>query len=305
MINMLAKFFPYLLILAPLFSSTGYVRLSETSFCMDNCSIYYLESETGDFITWITHLDDLDMLLDYQDRFVTIEGDTVSCVECAAIDVDSIELSYDCLYPVYCFADPCGVSNCPSYPEAECVSNFCGGCWADYYVDGEWIPCNSTPDCVDLTGIDFGDCDMPIGIGFVNNSCVSISGCSWVIDSVDYSNAFFETMADCEAVCSSVSSESSNHPPIRIQLVQNYPNPFNPRTSINFSIETFHPTSLRIFDLSGRLVKTLLDRSLSPGNYEIDWDATNNTGQKVSGGIYYYTLEVGDFKETRKMVLLK
>jgi methionine-rich copper-binding protein CopC len=53
------------------------------------------------------------------------------------------------------------------------------------------------------------------------------------------------------------------------------------------------------------LVKTLLDRTLSPGNYEIDWDATNNTGQKVSGGIYYYTLEVGDFKETRKMVLLK
>jgi len=62
--------------------------------------------------------------------------------------------------------------------------------------------------------------------------------------------------------------------------------------------------SLLIFDLNGRLVKTLLDRTLSPGNYEIMWDATNHAGQKVSAGIYYYTLEVGDYKETRKMTLL-
>lgn len=95
--------------------------------------------------------------------------------------------------------------------------------------------------------------------------------------------------------------------PNSIALHQNYPNPFNPSTSINFTIEnlTNPKTSLQVFDLGGRLVKTLVNESLSPGYHTIIWDATNHDGKNVSAGIYYYTLEIGEFKESRKMTLLK
>ena len=82
------------------------------------------------------------MLNDYINRFVDIEGDTVQCVECEAINVTSIEISDDCQWPVSCFADPCAVSECTSYPGAECVANYCEGCWADYYLNGELINCD-------------------------------------------------------------------------------------------------------------------------------------------------------------------
>ena len=148
-------FFSGLMLSTPLFPITGYVRLNEASFCMDNCSIYYLENENGEFLTNVTKLDSIEMLNDYINRFVHIEGDTVECVVCEAINVTSIEISDDCQWPVSCFADPCSVSECTSYPDAECVANYCGGCWADYYFNGELINCDLSMDCVDLTGIDF------------------------------------------------------------------------------------------------------------------------------------------------------
>ena len=122
--------FSVLLLSTPLFPVTGYVRLTDTSFCMDNCSIYYLENENGEFLTNVTQLDSIEVLNDYINRFVDIEGDTVQCVECEAINVTSIAISDDCQIPVDCFADPCEVSECISYPDAECVANYCEGCWA-------------------------------------------------------------------------------------------------------------------------------------------------------------------------------
>jgi len=169
----------------PLFPITGYVRLTDTSFCMDNCSIYYLENENGEFLTNVTQLDSIEVLNDYINRFVDIEGDTVQCVECEAINVTSIAISDDCQIPVNCFVDPCSVSECTSYPDAECVANYCGGCWADYYLYGELINCDSSTDCVDLTGVDFGLCDMVLGIGWINENCDYVSGCDWVADSMD------------------------------------------------------------------------------------------------------------------------
>ena len=100
----------------PLFPITGYVRFSESSFCMDSCSIYFLENENGEFLSNVTLLDSIEMLNDYINRFVDIEGDTVQCVECEAINVTSIEISDDCQWPVTCFADPCSVSECTSNP---------------------------------------------------------------------------------------------------------------------------------------------------------------------------------------------
>ncbi len=85
-------------------------------------------------------------------------------------------------------------------------------------------------------------------------------------------------------------------------LAQNYPNPFNPVTKINFSIigNKSERTSLILYDVIGREVKTLVDGQLEPGNYAVDWDASDYTT-----GIYFYTLQSGKFKQTKKMLLIK
>jgi len=289
----------------PLFPITGYVRFSESSFCMDNCSIYYLENESGEFLTNVTQLDSIEVLNDYINRFVDIEGDTVQCVECEAINVTSIAISDDCQMPVDCFADPCEVSECISYPDAECIANYCGGCWADYYLDGEQINCDLSMDCVDLTGIDFGPCDMALGTGWINDNCEYISGCDWVADSVDYTAAFFNSMDDCIEACFLASNDEINQLPHAFNLYNNYPNPFNPVTTLRYDLPENSHVTITIYDMLGRQVKTLINQTQDAGFRSVIWDATNDYGKPVSAGIYLYQIQTGEFMQTKKMVLLK
>jgi len=297
--------FSVLMFSTPLFPITGYVRLSEASFCMDSCSIYYLETEYGEFLSWITHLDDIEMLNDYNGRFVEIEGDTVQCVECEAINVTSIAISNDCQIPVNCFVDPCLVSACSSYPDAECAADYCGGCWADYYLNGELINCDSSTDCVDLTGIDFGLCAMVLGIGWANDNCISVSGCDWVADSVDYSAAFFNSMDDCIAPCFLAFNDEIYPSPHAFILYKNYPNPFNPVTTLRYDLPEGGLVNITICDMMGRQVSTLVNRKQTAGYKSVQWNATNNAGSPVSAGIYLYMIQAGEFRQTKKMVLLK
>ncbi len=305
LITIINIIFPVLMLSTPLFSITGYVRYTEASFCMDSCSIYYLEDEYGEFLSWITHLDDFEMLNDYNDRFVDIEGDTVQCIECEAINVTSIAISDECQMPVYCFVDPCLVSECSSYPDAECVANYCGNCWADYYLYGELINCDSSIDCIDLTGIDFGLCDMVLGIGWVNDNCVYVSGCDWVADSVDYTDAFFNSMDDCIETCVLVSNDESNQLPTAFNLYNNYPNPFNPTTQIRYNLSEDAMVSITIYDIMGRSIRSLVNSKQTAGYRSIRWDGKNNLGEPVSAGMYIYTIQAGEFRQTKKMVLLK
>ncbi len=97
----------------------------------------------------------------------------------------------------------------------------------------------------------------------------------------------------------------SNHLPTKYVLGRNYPNPFNPNTTFSYSIPKIDRVIINVFDLEGRIVKTLLDNKQSPGNKSISWDATNHLGNKVSSGIYFYRMETESFSETKKMVLLK
>ena len=289
----------------PLFPITGYVRFSESSFCMDNCSIYYLENENGEFLTNVTQLDSIEMLNDYINRFVDIEGDTVQCVECEAINVTSIAISDDCQMPVDCFVDPCLVSECTSYPDAECVANYCEGCWADYYLNGELINCDLSMGCVDLTGIDFGPCDMVLGIGWINDNCEYISGCDWVADSVVYNNAFFNSMDDCIEACFPASNDEINQSPHAFNLYNNYPNPFNPVTTFRYDLPENSHVTITIYDMLGRQVKTLINQTQDAGYKSVIWDTTNDYGNPVSAGVYLYQIQAGEYMQTKKMVLLK
>jgi hypothetical protein len=88
-------------------------------------------------------------------------------------------------------------------------------------------------------------------------------------------------------------------------LGQNYPNPFNPSTEIKFHIARQSFVSLKIYDLLGREIKTLVSEELDNGVYIVDWNGDNNFGEKVSSGIYFYRIEAGSYINSRKMLLLK
>ena len=297
--------FSVLILSTPLYPVTGYVRLSEASFCMDSCSIYYLENENGEFLSNVTKLDSIELLNYYLNRFVDIEGDTVECVECEAINITSITISDNCQIPVSCFVDPCMVNECTSYPDAECVANYCDGCWADYYLNGELINCSSSVDCLNLTGIDFGVCAMVLGIGWVNDNCASISGCGWVVDSVDYSDAFFNSMNDCIEACLPASNDEIIQLHHSFYLNNNYPNPFNPVTTLRYDLSENSLVTITIYDMLGRKVKTLINQTQDAGHKSVIWNATNDYGKPVSAGIYLYQIQAGDYISTKKMVLLK
>jgi hypothetical protein len=89
-------------------------------------------------------------------------------------------------------------------------------------------------------------------------------------------------------------------------LEQNYPNPFNPSTTIRFSLPVDKKISLKVYDILGNEVKTLLgSEELAKGAYEVTWDGTNNFGSRVASGTYIYTLKYGNFSKSMKMTLLK
>jgi hypothetical protein len=83
-------------------------------------------------------------------------------------------------------------------------------------------------------------------------------------------------------------------------LHQNYPNPFNPSTRIKFSLPESGFTTLKVYNMLGKEVATLVNESLKPGTYEVDWNAS-----QYSSGVYFYKLEAGDFRETKRMMLTK
>ena len=101
---------------------------------------------------------------------------------------------------------------------------------------------------------------------------------------------------------------TSSFIPRTFAVAQTYPNSFNPSTTIRFDVPEGHssgPWSLTIYDVRGRLVKTLVDEPRGPGRYQVHWDGRDDTGQKVSSGAYIYRIVTGDFISTRKMILVR
>jgi len=93
--------------------------------------------------------------------------------------------------------------------------------------------------------------------------------------------------------------------PSEFALSQNYPNPFNQTTKIEFTLSKSGFVSLNIYDILGRKVRTLVSEHVSSGYKSVFWDGKNDLEKHVASGIYFYQIEVGDFSETKKFVLLK
>lgn len=89
------------------------------------------------------------------------------------------------------------------------------------------------------------------------------------------------------------------------RLYNNHPNPFNPTTTIEFSIARDTHVDLRIYNVNGQLIKTLLDEHREKNHYAIEWDGKNNNGKSVACGVYLYRIETKDFTDSKKMILLR
>ncbi|MDH4069627.1 MAG: M14 family zinc carboxypeptidase [Ignavibacteria bacterium] len=102
-----------------------------------------------------------------------------------------------------------------------------------------------------------------------------------------------------------VLEQQSAQLPAQTGLVGNYPNPFNPSTTFRYALSEPNQVSLKVYNMLGQLVKTVVQEQQVEGYYEVLWDGRNETGAAVSSGIYIYRLTAGSVTETRRMLMLK
>jgi len=91
----------------------------------------------------------------------------------------------------------------------------------------------------------------------------------------------------------------------RINLYQNYPNPFNPLTNIKFALNEFSKVSIKIYNILGKEIKTLLEKNLPAGEHTVQWDGKNNEGNILPGGVYFIQMIADSYQKIIKTVLLK
>ncbi len=123
------------------------------------------------------------------------------------------------------------------------------------------------------------------------------SGNSSTISNISSAEAAFILATDID--------DTEYNLPTEFALAQNYPNPFNPSTTIGFSLPTSSYVELKVYNIEGKVVKTLVDQQLAAGEHSFEWDATNSSGSKITTGIYIYRIETETFSTTKKMLLLK
>ncbi|MFA7421894.1 MAG: FlgD immunoglobulin-like domain containing protein, partial [Melioribacteraceae bacterium] len=93
--------------------------------------------------------------------------------------------------------------------------------------------------------------------------------------------------------------------PTKFSLEQNYPNPFNPTTLISYALPSNSFVTLKVYDMLGREIKTLVSKEVAAGSYSVNWNGDDNFGNKVSTGAYVYRITAGDFVSVKKMLLIK
>ncbi len=120
-----------------------------------------------------------------------------------------------------------------------------------------------------------------------------------------YPDRIYKTYIYSTGVTTSVLGETNTTSPSKYQLKQNFPNPFNPSTTIRYSLSSPQKIYIRIYDVSGQLVKDIIEEHKQAGEYNVKWNGKNNSGQRVSSGVYYYQMTVGNETQAKKMILIK
>ena len=186
----------------------------------------------------------------------------------------------------------------------------------EYDIQGTSVVLTWDPD--DSTFIMYYSIEKSLDTSFTSNVETYFSLNTNFIDSdveenteyfyrVNYYAGQWSNYTDIIAVVFTAALDVANagNVPSTYNIHQNYPNPFNPMTTINFELPRKEFVNISIYNLMGRHIKSLVNMNQDAGYRSIHWDATNDLGQPVSAGMYIYTIQAGEFRQTRKMVLLK
>jgi subtilisin family serine protease len=150
--------------------------------------------------------------------------------------------------------------------------------------------------------------DTPTSSSLTNRSSrLDSTGARWInlLEQSPSSAPNLRMRAIVTSVSGLVSVENASAVPQEFDLAQNYPNPFNPSTTIRYAVPAQARIRLRVFDLVGREVASLVDAIQAPGKYVVDWRGTDNAGAPLSSGVYFYRLESTGRQLTKKMILLR
>ncbi len=142
---------------------------------------------------------------------------------------------------------------------------------------------------------------------------------TWPFDSAQYlllniaiepsvTSSFIESEMEIDYVRvyeASTLSTQTQTVPVYFNVFQNFPNPFNPITTLKYDLPEDSFVDITIYDMLGNVVNNLVNQNQRRGYKSVQWNATNNEGQPVSAGVYLYTIQAGQFRQTKKMVLLK
>jgi len=172
-----------------------------------------------------------------------------------------------------------------------------------YLVSGQDI--YQTNNYGDTYTVDFTQSE---NINNLDMDIVSIGVNKWIIGYAAGDNGSIAKYVELVTVSEAENENSSL--PESFSLKQNYPNPFNPTTNIEFSLPVSSDVKLNVFNILGQEVSTLLNQEMSAGNHTVVWNALDNSGRKLSSGIYFYMLKAkagsnNEFQEIKKMILLK
>ncbi len=163
-----------------------------------------------------------------------------------------------------------------------------------------WLSPDLNGDCV----VDSQD-SLIIRADLPSTACRTDFDCSGFVDEVlDYTEIFLPLLGSACTPVIDVAEKKQPATPLSA-LVQNYPNPFNPLTHIVFSIREAGWVVLRVYDIAGRPVRTLVNGWLEPQHYELTWDGRDDAGNEIASGVYFYKLEAPGHKESKKMILLR
>jgi len=204
------------------------------------------------------------------------------------------------LYKIYCMNNAItnlNVSNNPALTELLCSNNQLTSLDVSNNTSLTQLHCNNNqlsgtmPESICNLSIDFSDSAV---FNISNNQFCS-----------PYPSCVEEYIGDQDTTnCNQVSIYDETLP-ITYYLYNAYPNPFNPVTSFRYDLPKDGLVKITVYDMMGREVKTLVNSSQTAGYKSIQWNATNDRNEPVSAGLYLYTIQAGEFRQTKKMVLLK
>ena len=176
-------------------------------------------------------------------------------------------------------------------------------------ADTNWVSINNIPDIVFYEGQKFFAAILSGGegvtFGIDNTTPLSFRG--WE-NTGTYAGSRDRSVQDIGImvmVDGYTGIDEQDNRPINFSLNQNYPNPFNATTKISFNTAATGNVVLDVYNITGQKVKTLINSEMTAGVHSIIWDGTNEEGNVISSGVYFYHLQVADRSETKKMILLK